>query len=347
MFIKKLSTLLLILLLTTINITAEENSVEPVFSDIEITGFMDFISSYHNTIADETNISLGQAEIDLTKDIGSNKSIELAIAYNNDESKFELGAAILDIHLSNSVGERHNRKSSYIHSSLIVGQFDVPFGIDYQSYASVDRKLISAPRVVDLTHEGWNDVGLNLTMENSYGNLSVFVVNGFESSAEITSQVINIATGLPEDQIDEVDTTPSNAFGGRLGMNLFSGLEVGSSLALGLNADNKDEMMIIGADVQYNMSNLLIKGEYIQHSVNRSVQEENHKGYYLQSLYNFDSFFLTSRYGSFKPDGVEWVGQLSIGGGIPISDGVEIRVESLIHESSANNITMLQFVSEF
>ena len=76
--------------------------------------------------------------------------MRVAIAYNDDESKFELGAAILDLHLFSSNGDNHLKGLQITHSSLQVGLFDVPFGIDYKSYASVDRKLISAPRVVEL-----------------------------------------------------------------------------------------------------------------------------------------------------------------------------------------------------
>ncbi len=345
---RKISIIILFFLLFTRLTTAENiSNTQTNLPEIEITGFMDFISSYNNASVDRTNIALGQAEVDLAKELSASKSIEVAIAYNDDESKFELGAAILDIHFSNFDGDSHLRDSRMVHTSLIIGQFDVPFGIDYNSYASVDRKLITAPRVVNLTHEGWNDLGFNLTIEGQRGNLSLFVVNGFESSAEISSQVINLATSLMEEQIEEVNTTPSNAFGGRIGFNLFKNLEIGSSAALGLNADNKDEMVLLGTDLQLHINNFLVKGEYIHHSVNRSIQRENNQGYYIQSLYNFESFYLTSRYGSFQPDGIEWVGQLSIGGGIPISHGTEIRIESLIHESSANNKTMLQFVTEF
>ena len=326
--------LICFLLFTALVVAGNDEAQEPISNEIEITGFMDFISAYSNSQADKTNLNLGQAELDLTKVLSNSKSVALAIAYNAEESKFELGMATLDLQVSN-------------YTTFSIGQFDVPFGVDYKTYASVDRKLITAPRVVEFTHEGWNDIGAQIYVENKSGNFSAYIVNGFESSAEISEQVFNIATSLFEEQIIEVNTTPSNAIGGRLGINLLSQLEIGSSIALGLNADNKDEMLLTGFDIQLQYQNLSLKGEYISHSLNRSINKEENHGYYLQSLYDFQKFYITSRYGSFQPDGVEWIGQLSIGGGIPLLEGSELRFESILHESSENNRTMIQFVAEF
>ena len=315
-------------------------------NEIEISGFMDVINSYQNSNNDVSQFSLGQAEIDLYKDISPKSSVDVGIAYNNDDAKFELGTALLNLHLFG--GESKNSGSIvYDKSYLHVGLFDVPFGIDYNSYASIDRKLISTPRVVELTHGGWNDLGAMLSVHANLGNLTVYAVNGFESSAEITTQIYNLALATYEDSTYEVNTTPAAAFGGRIGLNLFSNLEIGSSGAVGLNESEEDEMILLGADIQFAYQNFSLKGEYINHSVNRSVNKEDNKGYYIQAIQQFERFYLTSRYGSFQPENVEWVGQMSVGAGMVVTENVEFRVESLIHETSANNKTMVQLVAGF
>ena len=320
---------------------------EEVSEGLEISGFFDVVNTYDRTSEDNTNFGLGQAEIDLAHQLTHNVAVEVAVAYNSDDGLFELGAAIIDIHLSSS----DNNNSSHIntnfidHTSVIVGQFDVPFGIDYFSYPSPDRKLVTAPRAVDLTHEGWNDFGAQFVMDSKYGNFVVYAVNGFEASAEVLDEVASLATGI--DVYEEINTTPANALGTRLGISPVSMLEVGTSFAIGLNKSDKDEMTLWGADLQVDLGYLYFKGEYITHSLNRSVAQEDNKGYYLQSIGYINKFFITGRYGSFQPEGAEWIGQFSFGGGYAIADGVEVRMETLFNENSDLNQTMFQLVTGF
>ncbi len=324
-----------------------EHDEDEVAPGLDISGFFDVVNSYDQSPQDNTNFGLGQAEVDLAHELANNVAVEIAIAYNADDALFELGAALIDIHISGS----DNNKSSHInsnlinHTSLIVGQFDVPFGVDFLSYPSIDRKLVTTSRVVDLTHGGWNDFGVQFMIDSRYGNFVTFLVNGFESSTEVIDDVASLATGV--DVYEEINTTPSNAFGFRAGFKQLSNLEIGTSVATGLNKSDKSEMVLWGADLQYDLGYLLFKGEYITHSLNRSVAKEENSGFYFQSIGYINKFFVTGRYGSFKPDGLESIGQFSLGGGYEIIDGVEVRMETLINENSDLNQTMLQMVTEF
>lgn len=322
---------------------AEEETESPF--GLEISGFFDVVNTYDRTEGDNTNFGLGQAEIDLANQLADNVAVEIAVAYIPEDGVFEVGAAIIDIDLFSSEGARHVRSSIIDHSSVIVGQFDVPFGLDYFDYASVDRKLISAPLVVDFTHGQWNDFGVQFVMDSKYGNFVAYFVNGFEASAEVIDQVATLATGI--DVYEDVNTTPANAFGTRVGFKLLSQLEIGSSFAVGLNKSDKSEMSLWGADMQLNFDFISFKGEYINHSLNRSVAKEDNKGYYFQTIGTINNFFITGRYGSFKPDGADWIGQFSIGGGYAIAENVEIRLESLFNENSDLNQTVFQMVTGF
>lgn len=313
------------------------------FGNLEISGFFDAVSSYQSSSADKSEFGLGQAELDIESELSARASVSLAVAYNADDAVFELGAAELGLNL-------HSSEQTFLTSvNVVAGQFDVPFGIDYLVYGSIDRKLISEPWFADIHGgwRGWNDFGAQLQMESPYGNLVVYGVNGFEESAEVTKRIMNLVTGLEEDTVVDVNTTPAHAWGSRLGITPVGNLEIGTSFAIGINASSKTEMILVGTDVQYTLGPAYFKGEYISHSVNRSIAKETHQGYYLQGLYSFNRAFVTSRYSSFKPEDANTVGQVSIGAGYALTDGVELRFETLINENSDNNQNLLQLVAGF
>jgi hypothetical protein len=172
------------------------------------------------------------------------------------------------------------------------------------------------------------------------------MVNGFEASAEVLDEVATLATGT--DVFEEVDTSPANALGTRLGIAPFAWLEVGTSFATGWNVDGKSEMNLVGVDLQFALAGFELKGEYIAHSVNRSIAEETNRGFYAQATYNIlDRAFVTTRYGSFEPEGSETIGRGSIGAGYQINDGLGVRVETNINEDSDENQTIMQIVAGF
>ncbi|RKX22194.1 MAG: hypothetical protein DRP51_02830 [Candidatus Zixiibacteriota bacterium] len=313
--------------------------------DLEISGFFDVVGNYQSSAGDKTSFGLGQAELDLARELSDNIAFEAAIAYNSEAGVFELGAAVIDIHLFGSEGKHRRPALGVKHSGVIVGQFDVPFGIDYKVYASIDRKLVSPPLAVDFTHEGWNDFGVQLYMDWTFGNFVAYGVNGFESSYLVSDAAHALSLGLSIGS--EVNTTPANAFGTRVGLTPVPELEVGGSLAFGLNQSDKSEMLMFGGDLQYTVADFNFKGEYIQHSLNRSIEEETNKGYYFQALYNINQFFLTGRYGAFQPDGADWAYRYTIGAGYAVADAVEIRFESTINENSFENTNILQLVGGF
>ena len=68
-------------------------------SELDISGFFDVTSTYQNSQADENEYGLGQAEIDIESELSPTAAVAVAIAYNNEEGVFELGAAELGINL--------------------------------------------------------------------------------------------------------------------------------------------------------------------------------------------------------------------------------------------------------
>jgi hypothetical protein len=321
---------------------SESEGEEDALSSLEISGFFDAVSSYQSSQDDKVDFAMNQAEIDIESAISERASAAMAVAYNGESGNFELAVAELGLNLYAS------EESAISTVDVGLGQFDIPFGIDFHEYASPDRKLITGPVAVDHTHEGWNDFGFYLSAESSPANFVAYLVNGFESSAEMLSLVLNEETNEEEEAVVEIETTPAYAFGTRIGFTQFSGFELGTSFALGMNESGKSEMLLWGADLQYALSDFEFKGEFVYHSRNRSVEEENNRGYYAQASYGgLGDFTLVGRYGSFKANGGDWAGQTSLGAGYSLFDGVEIRFEMLFDSDSENNLQLLQFVAGF
>ena len=309
-------------------------------SELDISGFVDVISTYQNSQDDQNEFGLGQAEIDIENDLSERSSIAVAVAYNNEDAVFELNTAEIGLNVW------ANNNSFFSSVDVTAGQFYVPFGIDYNVYPSIERKLVTSPMVVDYTHCGWNDFGVRLNVTSPVGNLVVFGVNGFESSYEVIDAAQSLTLGVAVGE--EINTTPANAFGGRLGITPVSNLEFGGSFAIGINESNEDEMVLYGGDIQYSVNQFDFKGEYIAHSLNRSIEQEDNAGYYLQGIYNFDRVFLVGRYDSFQPDGADWCNRYSIGAGYSVIENIEIRFETQIdNDNSDNNQNFLQLVAGF
>lgn len=309
-------------------------------SELDISGFVDVISTYQSSQNDQNEFGLGQAEVDIENELSERSSIAVAIAYNNEDAVFELGEAEIGLNVWKS------ENSFFSSVDVTAGQFDVPFGIDYNVYPSIDRKLVTSPLAVDLTHDGWNDFGVRLNATSPLWNLVVFGVNGFESSCMVSDAAQSLSLGV--DVGDEVNTTPANAFGGRVGITPVPNFEFGGSFAVGINESNENEMAMYGGDVQWSMNQFDFKGEYIAHSLNRSIEQEDNAGYYFQGIYNFDRTFLVGRYDSFQPDGADWCNRYSVGAGYSVVENIEVRFETQIdNENSDNNQNYLQLVAGF
>ncbi len=325
----------------------EQHEETPAWNNpgLEISGFFDVVSSYEEAAFKHGEYEIGEAELGIGKEISENIAVEAAIAYNSHDGVFELGCAIVDIHL---FGEECDDAPLWNMNGagLVFGQFDVPFGISLNYYPAVDRKLISGPSVVGYTHDGWNDFGVQYYMDINFANFVTYWVNGYESSFEITE--LSLATELGLSIGDEVDDTPLDAFGFRLGLTPLSFLEIGSSLAFGWNEEHNNEMSLFGIDGQFEWNNLHFRSEYIVHQKHKTYNQEDDKGFYAQALYSFGKPFATFRYGGTKFDGTTtWAESFAIGAGYELTEGAEVRVEYLINDENITDNLSMQLVVGF
>ena len=310
--------LALILLLPLGSSTAVRAQERP----IEITGFGDLWY-----VGGGDRFELGQVEIDLGLPLDERIDLEIAIAL--DEGAFTTGSFLVDFHLFGREGSHFRPLAGIDHSGLIVGQFDVPFGIDWLVYPSIDRKLVSGPVAVENTHDSWNDFGVQGYLKSGPVNAVVYAVNGFGYEAADAEVEMNLTVG------------------GRVNVSPVPYLEVGSSYAAFFDQDYELDMALLGADLQFIHGRFVAKGEYLFQRLGLAGEEDaTSAGFYAQGLYDFGSFFLVSRYGQFLPEEGEDLTRVSLGGGWVIGDGCEARVEQQIN-SQEEDLTLLQLVVAF
>jgi hypothetical protein len=286
---------------------------------------------------DGEKYSIGQAELDLESSFSDAVQLAGAIAFNPDESQFELGVFAIDFHLWGR-DEGHMRESSWLNSSgIAAGQFDVPFGIDWQVNTSIDRRTVSRPLVVEETHGAWNDLGVNAYFSTGHLNGAFFVLNGFDDE-----EPCNGLCSAP------VDIRSRRAYGGRVGLAPAEWLEVGGSYAYlpseadeGTSGVTPRNMSLAGADIRVAGGPLSLRGEYIDHHLAMDVQQETDQGstltayarddsgFYTTAMYDFGKYFLIAQYDRFSPGGAGEadLDRVTGGAGWVVREQCELRLE--------------------
>lgn len=238
-----------------------------------LSGFFDLRAE---RLRERENIfGMGPFEFDIESSINDHVSGSAALVF--EDGAAEVGVGFVDLHFfPQSRGPSSPRGRIFTDPSyhIQIGQFDVPFGIDYLFYATPDRLTISAPLATDLIFDGgWTDLGVRTFFASPYCNASVFIVNGFDSGY---------------------------TFGGRAGVrpleNPFATrsinrepvFELGLSCAYDLDINSARENIIFGVDSEIHPGNLAILYEWIlrrqyvagiaQHSFSAQI------GYALPSL---------------------------------------------------------------
>ena len=308
--------------------------VFPASAQVEWSGFFDILYSDLQKKGDGT-FDYGQFEVDLAVPLSEYISVEGALAY--DAGVLGLGAGFVDFHLFGTEEGHRVRGGGLTHSGLIVGQFDVPFGIDYQVIPSIDRKLVTPPLVNQRTIDSWNDWGIQAYGASDRANFVLFGVNG-------------VAGG--------------QALGGRLGITPIEQIEVGGSYALDMNGDGDVASTVLGMDVQASWKSLAVKGEVLRAEDDKTKGESRkHSGFYAQGIYDFEEaigcpMFAVVRYGVWSPDyeeadaegnPVQDLTRLTVGLGVRIVEGVEVRCELQKNgeektEEEDNDVITLQVV---
>lgn len=299
----------------------------PVFAELEVSGFVDVIGQGQQ--GEDTAFGMGPFEIDFESEFSSKVSFEGAVVVEGEE--VGLGQTLVDFKLleEDKLG-------------IQVGLLDMPFGLDYQVFATPDRKLVTLPLVTELMMDGgWADVGVNIHGSAPRLNCNVYVVNGMGEDS-----------GVPVNQI--TDNNNSKTVGGRLGFSPIKDLEFGFSYVQGpyLDGAADEALSRIGGDVQFAYERLEIKGEFVKGEEEvPGARKNEHEGLYLQLLGKAtEKVYGVARYGYWKPKGGDRVTRITIGLGYDPIENVSLRGEYQINDETPsvdNNLFSLQAVLSF
>ena len=145
---KRILWLIVFVALTPFVMAENSQSQEIEIPPLELSGFADILWQIHDPEFGTETFALGQAEIDLATSLEDRIDVEMAVAYDPDAGSFGLGALVMDFRLFGDPESHFFSFDGVDHAGLVIGQMDVPFGIDWMVYPSIDRKLITGPLVV-------------------------------------------------------------------------------------------------------------------------------------------------------------------------------------------------------
>ncbi len=307
---------------------------------LTISGFGDFYFVTPQDSGISGPFQIGQAEVDLSAELGRSVDVNAAIAYDPSSQSFQLGAFFADLHLFGSSGSHFTPVKGIDHSGIIVGKFDVPFGIDWHVYASVDRKLVSRPLMVEMTHGGWNDYGAQIYVATHGIEATVYGTNGFAYRA------LDL---IASDENDSVEVVMKDAVGTHISIKPLPELEIGSSYAGFFNRQDRFDMSLWGTDLQLELGNFAFRGEFVQHSIRLAEGlPGRNRGVYGEAEYDFGAFFLVDRFDRFWPaDHKPSVSRASLGAGARILTGYELRGEYQITLGPSEDAAYIQVAMRF
>lgn len=247
----------------------------------EISGFFDVYNSFEFQQKKYSGFQINQFEIDISHVYKGHLSLGTAIAYNGEQNNLELSMAYLHYNFIKGEAMHPHREEQTAHSGIVVGKFDVSFGLDHLSYASPDRPVISQPVVIEKTIGVWNDSGLNFHVKRNNFYIDFCAVNGFNKGLSL---------------------------GGSIQKNFFNLLQLGFSHASDFASIKKRNSWINGFDLMAETKNWEVKSEYIWTKGLLDGAQDTllaggiNSGFYVQVLTQLQDFlrlpfFITVRYG--------------------------------------------------
>ncbi len=156
----------------------------------EITGFFDIIHTYRLSSQETGGFRINQFEIDISKAYKGNLSFGAAIAYDSTSHNIGLSMVYLHYNFINPSVKHPRRSEEDEHIGLVLGKFDVPIGLDYLSYASPDRPVVTQPLIIEKTIAGWNDVGINFHINNRLIRVNLSLINGFNNGLNLAGDFV-------------------------------------------------------------------------------------------------------------------------------------------------------------
>lgn len=230
---------------------------------IQFSGFFDVNAS---GFKDNPNVfALGDFELDIEKSVGDNFQVAAALVFNDDGA--ELAVGFIDFHLFGGPVSARGRLFTEKGLHLQVGRFDVPFGNDWQYYASADRTSISAPLTTEvIMGGGYNDVGLRILRANVSYHFTLFMLRGIEEGISL---------------------------GGRFALTPFNNpftfkrkqiqkLELGVSYIMDMDRGGCKEEKILALDMESQLGPVHLQGEFLRKDYH--LEETRMEGFHVSAF---------------------------------------------------------------
>lgn len=267
---------------------------------LDISGFFDVQARTVNR--SEQTFELGDLEVDLEYVHDEHYSASAALVWDGDESA-DVAVALVDYHLFDDNIPPRGRIFSEPGFHLQLGRFDVPFGADYQYFASVDRPNISAP----LTTQRIQDGGFNGDGMRAYG----------------TWKNLDGALFWTNSLYADSGYSVGGRIGLSLGRNLFSfhhrdasrDIELGFSYLQDRDGSSDQRNRVYAADLTLRYEAITLVAEYFERNHDESsssetdtgLAERDETGYQLSLLADMQSLLhrplsLFGRYDRWMPD---------------------------------------------
>ena len=123
-------------------------------------------------------VDWGAFELNLAGDLHEAIDAAAAVVTNKDATRLTVG--FLDFHPFGGIIAPRGRLWVEKGFHIQVGRFDVPFGNDWQFFASKDSVSISRPlTTVGIMDGGYNDVGVRVLGNDGTVNFNTFILRGF------------------------------------------------------------------------------------------------------------------------------------------------------------------------
>jgi len=218
--------------------------LEKISGGVSISGFFDVVAT--NPRNDPSIVSIGDFEIDFAKELGKNVQVGAAVVVNVDGAR--LAVAFVDFHLFGGLIAPRGKLPVEKGFHVQLGQFDVPFGNDWQYFASKDRAEASAPLTTEVIMDGgYNATGLRILGNTGSFNYSALALGG---------------------------DGPGKVFGGRLGFTplnkpyqlkpLTHVFEAGVSLLHDLDGDGATRQTSFALDSELAAGLFRLRAEYLR-----------------------------------------------------------------------------------
>jgi hypothetical protein len=281
---------------------------------VELSAFADVYYQFTRPAADDFHV--GSAELDASLALTSFVNASTAVLYTGDGDRFGVGAFVIDCGIAGDTAGFPFKTKLLRKSGVALGRFDVPFGVAYLEYPSVENRLVSLPQAVLATHGAWNDTGAQFYAVSEHWTAIGYVVNGRRHP------------------LSPGESAPArSALGGRASAKLDDVFELGASTAWHFDAGGP-VMFFGGADFSGSLGPLDLRGEYLLKHVKVAGLPELTHGAYLRSLLRLDPAFLMARYDSVLEGSRVLDRRIAAGGGAQIFSQGELRA---VYEQSLDS----------